>query len=142
MSKNDEFCDKNEELCIKNEELCIKNEELCIKNDGFCRCGLFDSTGIEVIPLAGDEAELEKLATSFDMGNTDCYREVDKSTIFGIIETAADGTGEHTGRQPQYNMIKGLSLREIACALAGFNKVVREMCMDAKKQSDLDSPAK
>ena len=39
----------------------------------------------------GEAEKLQALSSNFDIHETDCYREVDKQSIFGIIETAGDG---------------------------------------------------
>ena len=98
------------------------------------RCGLFDEAELEVEPLHGSDASstssssasppagssaphshyshLEKLARSFRIHDTACYRDVDRETIFGIVETAGDGS-------------------------AGFTDAVRALARAAGERSDL-----
>ena len=56
------------------------------------RLHLFREFSEDYNHLAQGEAEkLQALSSNFDIHETDCYREVDKQSIFGIIETAGDG---------------------------------------------------
>ena len=55
------------------------------------KCGLFGEKDLIIEPLGKNKEAMSELANSFTMQQTVCYREVDKQTIFGIIETAAQG---------------------------------------------------
>jgi predicted short-subunit dehydrogenase-like oxidoreductase (DUF2520 family) len=73
------------------------------------KIGLFGESDLIIEPLGKNEEAMAELETSFTMHQTDCYREVDKQTIFGIIETAAEGE-------------------------TAFNKLVRDMAGIARKR--------
>jgi len=61
------------------------------------RSGLFRSSDLIIAPLKSkttgnaDVSMLANLAASFNVHNTMCFRDVDRQTIFGIVETAGDG---------------------------------------------------
>ena len=58
------------------------------------RSGLFKSSDLVIAPLKskhGDNLYLSELAKTFNIHNTQCFRDVDRQTIFGIVETAGDG---------------------------------------------------
>lgn len=67
------------------------------------KCGLFGKDDLIIEPLGKNKAAMQKLEDSFTMHQTDCYYDVDKQTIFGIIETAAEG-------EPAFNKL----VREVA----------------------------
>lgn len=55
-----------------------------------CRsCGLFEKTDVQVERIALDDAQLAELADDFSMRNCRCYRDGDKQTILGVVETGA-----------------------------------------------------
>ena len=60
------------------------------------RTGLFSDSELIIAPLQSKETDmhLAQLADKFNIHDTKCYRDVDRQTIFGIVETAGDG---HTG---------------------------------------------
>ena len=60
------------------------------------RCGLFADSELVIAPLKSNDTDLHlrDLAEKFNIHDTKCYRDVDRQTIFGIVETAGDG---HTG---------------------------------------------
>ena len=61
------------------------------------RSGLFRSSDLIIAPLKSkttgnaDVSMLANLAASFNVHNTMCFCDVDRQTIFGIVETAGDG---------------------------------------------------
>ena len=58
------------------------------------RSGLFKQTDLVIAPLKsqdGDNLYLTELAKTFNIHNTQCFRDVDRQNIFGIVETAGDG---------------------------------------------------
>ena len=57
------------------------------------RCGLFSDTELVIAPLktSGTNMHLADLASTFNIHHTKCFRDVDRQTIFGIVETAGDG---------------------------------------------------
>ena len=57
------------------------------------RSGLFKQSDLVIAPLKskGSSLHLEKLAATFNIHDTQCMREVDRQTIFGIVEAAGDG---------------------------------------------------
>ena len=57
------------------------------------RCGLFGDEELVIAPLRSKDTNLHlsELANTFNIHNTKCFRDVDRQTIFGIVETAGDG---------------------------------------------------
>ena len=57
------------------------------------RCGLFADSELVIAPLKSNDTDLHlrDLAEKFNIHDTKCYRDVDRQTIFGIVETAGDG---------------------------------------------------
>ena len=59
------------------------------------RSGLFTAADLIIAPLksgGGDgDMHLNELAETFNVHDTKCFRDVDRQTIFGIVETAGDG---------------------------------------------------
>ena len=57
------------------------------------RSGLFKSSDLIITPLKSKDGglHLKHLAETFNIHNTQCFRDVDRQTIFGIVETAGDG---------------------------------------------------
>jgi hypothetical protein len=57
------------------------------------RCGLFSDEHLLIAPLrtSSTNFHLAELATKFNIHHTQCFRDVDRQTIFGIVETAGDG---------------------------------------------------
>ena len=57
------------------------------------RCGLFSDAELVIAPLRTNETNLHlsSLAQKFNIHDTRCFRDVDRQTIFGIVETAGDG---------------------------------------------------
>ena len=57
------------------------------------RTGLFRKSDLIIAPLTGSDniKQLERLAETFNSHDTQCVREVDRQTIFAIVETAGDG---------------------------------------------------
>ena len=57
-------------------------------------CGLFTDSELIIAPLrtmGGANTHLADLANKFNIHDTMCFRDVDRQTIFGIVETAGDG---------------------------------------------------
>tara|TARA_B100000768_G_C11224823_1_gene352250 strand:- start:42 stop:1037 length:996 start_codon:yes stop_codon:yes gene_type:complete len=52
-------------------------------------CGLFGKTDVQVERIALDDAQLAELANDFSIRNCRCYRDGDKQTILGVVETGA-----------------------------------------------------
>lgn len=59
------------------------------------RSGLFKPSDLVVAPLKSADGDmlgqLKRLADTFNVHDSQCYRDVDRETIFGIVETAGDG---------------------------------------------------
>ena len=56
-----------------------------------------DASDLIIEPLKTNTSlGLADLATSFNLMDTQCYRYVDRQTIFGIVETAGDGSAGFT----------------------------------------------
>ena len=74
------------------------------------RSGLFKPSDLILAPLAGNTVELEKLAQSFNIHDTKCFRDVDRQTIFAIIETAGDG---HKGFDQAVRTLSAIAAGEV-----------------------------
>lgn len=74
------------------------------------KCALFSEESLLVVPLSGQRTELESLAANFDLHNTSCYRDLDRQTIFGIIETAGDG---HIGFNSAVRCVADAAVRQL-----------------------------
>ena len=52
-------------------------------------CGLFVESEVQVERIGLDDAQLAELANGFSIRDCRCYREGDKQTILGVVETGA-----------------------------------------------------
>ena len=75
-------------------------------------CGLFEKSDVRVERIGLADARLVELAGAFSMRNCTCYRDGDKQTILGVVETGAgDGVmGFNTAVRTLVNVETGVEV--------------------------------
>ena len=76
------------------------------------RSGLFKSSDLVIVPLKskGSSLHLERLAQTFNIHDTQCFLDIDRQTILGIVETAGDG---HKGFDAAVRALAAIAAGEV-----------------------------